>query len=123
MERQKKIIDASIIVKWFSEEENTKEALEIRKAHINGEITVVIPELAFIEVLNALKYKKKDFSQLKESIKHLSRLELHVEDIGLFLLENFELLGFFQNSLRELCKKNQLCKVLFRKSSRNFCQI
>ena len=87
MERQKKVIDASIIVKWFSEEENTKEALKIRNAHVDGEIVIIIPDLAFLEVLNALKYKKKNALQLKESIKYLSKLDLHVENIGSFLLE------------------------------------
>ena len=65
MEKQTKIIDASIVVKWFVDEENSKKALDIRNDHINGNIKIIVPDLTFIEVLNALKYKGKTEEDLK----------------------------------------------------------
>ena len=51
------ILDASVVVKWFSEEEYTEKALEIRERIMRGEERVVVPDLLLYEQANALKYK------------------------------------------------------------------
>ena len=78
MEKQTKIIDASIVVKWFVVEENSKKALDIRNDHINGNIKIIVPDLTFIEVLNALKYKGKTEEDLKEANKDLWDIQLQI---------------------------------------------
>lgn len=50
------ILDASVVVKWFSEEEYTDKALEIRGRIRMGEEKVVVPDLLLYELSNALKY-------------------------------------------------------------------
>jgi len=52
------VVDASVIVKWFVEEEGTKEALGVRDAHIEGSVKIIAPELLPFEVLNALHFKR-----------------------------------------------------------------
>ncbi|MGB9895581.1 MAG: type II toxin-antitoxin system VapC family toxin [Thermoproteota archaeon] len=52
------VVDASVIVKWFVEEENSDNAIKIRDKYIEGEIKLVAPEIITFEVLNALYYKK-----------------------------------------------------------------
>ncbi|MBS7288228.1 MAG: hypothetical protein KIH01_05670 [Candidatus Freyarchaeota archaeon] len=42
----KLVSDASVIVKWFIEEEHTGEALRLRDMHVNGEILLAAPLLA-----------------------------------------------------------------------------
>ncbi|MBI4016320.1 MAG: type II toxin-antitoxin system VapC family toxin [Candidatus Aenigmarchaeota archaeon] len=56
MERQKKVVDASIIVKWFNNEPGSEEALALEKKHAIEEVVLIVPELAFAETLNALKW-------------------------------------------------------------------
>jgi predicted nucleic acid-binding protein len=58
VERQKKIVilDASVITKWFVEEEYTKEALRIREDYGDGTLDLRAPHLMPFEVLNALRY-------------------------------------------------------------------
>jgi predicted nucleic acid-binding protein len=51
------VIDASVIVKWFVEEENSSKAMEIRDRYIGGELRLIAPEIIIFEVLNALYYK------------------------------------------------------------------
>lgn len=51
------VLDASVIAKWFVEEENSERALELRDRYISGEIEIIAPELLPFEVLNALHYK------------------------------------------------------------------
>ena len=56
MERGKIVVDSSVVVKWFIEEEYSKEALTIRDSFVEGLIEIIAPSLLNFEVLNALKY-------------------------------------------------------------------
>lgn len=58
MERAKEIVilDASVVVKWFVEEEYSEKALEIRKSYLARTINIVCPQILPFEVLNALRY-------------------------------------------------------------------
>ena len=53
------ILDASVVVKWFSEEEYIDNALEIREKIRMGEERVVVPDLLLYELANALKYNPR----------------------------------------------------------------
>ena len=58
MERSEKIvIDASVAIKWFSEEEGSDRALAIRNEHIEGKKVMAAPDLLVYEVANALRFK------------------------------------------------------------------
>ncbi|MCF2139244.1 MAG: type II toxin-antitoxin system VapC family toxin [Candidatus Lokiarchaeota archaeon] len=52
------IVDASVIVKWFIDENNSDKAEKIKEQFVNEEINIIIPSLLYYEVLNALKYSK-----------------------------------------------------------------
>jgi predicted nucleic acid-binding protein len=56
MEKETLVLDASVIVKWFCEEEYTDIALGLRDRFFEGELTIVVPELLFYEVSNAIRY-------------------------------------------------------------------
>ena len=56
MEKEALVLDASVIVKWFCEEDYTDIALGIRDRFFVGELNVVVPELMFYEVSNAIRY-------------------------------------------------------------------
>ncbi len=61
MERapQTLVIDASAAAKWFLEEEDTEKALSLRKAHLEGKISLTAPDLLVYEVANTLNYNPK----------------------------------------------------------------
>ncbi|OYT31485.1 MAG: PIN domain nuclease [Thermoprotei archaeon] len=50
------VVDASVVVKWFVEEEYSKDADRIRKDYLNQLIDIAVPSLLKYEVLNALRY-------------------------------------------------------------------
>jgi len=56
MERGRVVVDASVIVKWFVEEEYSREARLMRDAYVNGILDLATVSLLPYEVLNALKY-------------------------------------------------------------------
>ena len=58
MAGDKKVVvaDASVIVKWFVDEEHTKKALALRQSYVDGKVDIACPNLLPYEVLNALRY-------------------------------------------------------------------
>ena len=52
------VVDASVVVKWFVDEKNSDKAIRLRDRYVEGEISIVAPELIIFETLNALKYKR-----------------------------------------------------------------
>ncbi len=52
------VVDASVGVKWYSSvnEKDLEKALILRDKHLNRETSLIVPDLFFVEVINALKY-------------------------------------------------------------------
>ncbi len=79
MEKRTLVLDASVIIKWFTQEEKREHAIEIRDKHINGEIEIVVPDLLLYEVSNALRFnpnfKEKD---IKEAVQSLFDIEINI---------------------------------------------
>lgn len=81
MARQALIVDASVGVKWFSGigETHIPQARALLKAYINRDIDLLIPDLFFHEIANALVYKREmPLDYINESIALLFNLKLPV---------------------------------------------
>ena len=57
------VIDASVVVKWFKDEDHSAEALALRADWAAGKISLHTVELLPFEVLNALRYDPTQTSQ------------------------------------------------------------
>lgn len=97
MAREKKVVDASVVVKWFLDEEGKKEALQLRTEHIAGKISLVVPDLLFLEVLNALRYKGGTEKSLADANRALWNIQFHIEKSSSFLLEKASMLALEHN--------------------------
>lgn len=53
---QRTVIDASVAVKWFTQEHHRAQTIKLRDAHIAGETTLTAPVLLVYEVTNALRH-------------------------------------------------------------------
>jgi predicted nucleic acid-binding protein len=77
---EKAVVDASVVVKWFIEEEFTKKALGLRDRFANGYVKLIAPSLLNFEVLNALRYSrlfnKKELKELAVAVGKYG-FELH----------------------------------------------
>ena len=79
MERgeRKVVVDASVAVKWFVEEEYTGEALMLRDSYREGLVDLIAPSILPYEVLNALKYSGAfGEDELKEVADVLESLQI-----------------------------------------------
>jgi predicted nucleic acid-binding protein len=87
MEREKKVVDASVAVKWFLDECDSDKAIKLWKKHKSQEIRIIVPELLFIEVLNALKYKKLNEEELKKVNEALWNSQFIIEKLNKTILD------------------------------------
>ena len=68
------VIDASVAVKWFLEEEGTAEALRLQEAFFEGILAIRVPAIFPWEVMNALRYSGQfPTSDLREAAHDLDR--------------------------------------------------
>lgn len=73
------ILDSSVVIKWFCEEEDTQTALAFREGHIKGELEIVDPDLVLYEIANALRYNKSiSENDVKGAVDSLLRLGIDI---------------------------------------------
>ncbi|MAH07305.1 hypothetical protein CMI38_03595 [Candidatus Pacearchaeota archaeon] len=87
MERQKKVVDASVALKWFLEEDKRGDALKLRESHVFGDISILVPELIFLEILNSLRYKNVEEEFLHKVVSIITKMKLVVRRIDDHLLQ------------------------------------
>ena len=78
------VLDASVIVKWFIDENDSNKAEIIKEQFINEKINIIIPSLLYYEVLNALKYSKlfnlDELNLVGESIENYGFKAIVIKD-------------------------------------------
>ncbi|MCX6659222.1 MAG: type II toxin-antitoxin system VapC family toxin [Candidatus Bathyarchaeota archaeon] len=74
MEKQKAVADASVVAKWFLNEEFSEEARLLRDSFVKDELAISVPSLLFYETLNALRYTGLyNFEELASAARSLSK--------------------------------------------------
>ena len=76
--RTEAVVDASVAVKWLSEEEGTQAALKLREEHIEGVNILSAPDLLLYELANALRYKP-DFDDEKATRALSDLIDLQID--------------------------------------------
>lgn len=79
MAYEKLVLDSSVVIKWFSDEDATDKALAIREGYINGKIEIVVPDLLLYEIANALRYNKSlEAKDVKEAVDSIIKLGIDI---------------------------------------------
>ena len=80
MERCREIVlDSSVVVKWFSKEIKSIESLKLMDLYVQGSAELVVSEILFCEVGNALRYKLDyEAERLKSALLQLFSLRMKV---------------------------------------------
>lgn len=68
MERKTLVLDASVVVKWYCEEKDSDKALEIRKMYRENNVNIIVPNLLFYEVINAIRFNSDISEKAKKRI-------------------------------------------------------
>ncbi|MCX6641853.1 MAG: type II toxin-antitoxin system VapC family toxin, partial [Candidatus Bathyarchaeota archaeon] len=103
--REEAVIDASVVIKWFSEEENTQNALKLREEHINGVRILSAPDLLIYEIANALRYKPGfDQQKIARAVTDLTDLQIDIVTPGKDLMERaVELAYIYDTTVYDSC--------------------
>lgn len=127
------VVDASVVVKWFVEEEYSRESKLLRDAYAAGLVDLSAPTILPYEVVNALKYSGAfNEEELKEVAKILTdlQIDLHGFEEVAEVIESFrehivqskwsELIRFVERRLARIERAGgSRCPVLYIGSTRN----
>ena len=73
------VLDSSVVVKWFSTETKSVEALKLLDSYIQGTVELTISEILICEVGNALRYKPDyDTQKWKTALAQLFNLQMNL---------------------------------------------
>ena len=87
MEGKTLVLDASVIVKWYSEEGDTEKALQIRDLFLKNKFNIMVPDLMFYEVANVVRYARGIVDKEKEAIlNNIVLLNLDVVSVSRYNL-------------------------------------
>lgn len=77
--KEELVLDSSVIIKWFCQEEGTDIALGIREDFIEGTKTITTPDLSMYEIANALRYNKTiTKEEIEEAVNSLIDLGINI---------------------------------------------
>ncbi len=80
---EKVVVDSSVIVKWFIDEDNSDKAKQLLNDNTKEKITLYVPDIAILEVINALFYQASfDSDRLLEVVKTLYHLEINIVNLS-----------------------------------------
>ena len=73
------VLDSSVVVKWFSTETKSVEALKLLDSYLQGTVELTISEILICEVGNALRYKPDyDTQKWKTVLAQLFNLHMNL---------------------------------------------
>lgn len=79
----KVVLDASAVVKWYNEEDYSKNALLTRDDYISGKVDLVEPYLLIYEVGNALRYNAEfGQSDVESATRNLLDMQMDLREIS-----------------------------------------
>jgi len=77
------VLDSSVVVKWFSTETKSDEALKLLDSYTEGSTALTVSEILFCEVGNALRYKPDyDAQKWKTALAQLYNLHMNVTHLN-----------------------------------------
>ncbi len=73
------VLDSSVVVKWFSKETKSVEALKLLDSYLQGTVGLTISEIQICEIGNALRYKPDyDIQKWKIALAQLYNLHMNL---------------------------------------------
>lgn len=83
------VCDASTIAKWFLDEPSSKKALQLQQTYVEGEISLLAPEVLPFEVMNALRYSNVfSLEELQTVARSLSNFGIKLHQFDGILADN-----------------------------------
>ena len=78
------VLDTSVVIKWFSdyEEDDLDNALSLRDKILKDKCTIIVPDLIFYELANALRYNPRFTDKdVKDAVKSVIDIGFEVREL------------------------------------------
>lgn len=73
------VLDASVVLKWFVDEEDSDQALRLREEFYRRKREIIVPDLPLFEVANALRYNPSfTGEEIEEAVKTLFDMGIEI---------------------------------------------
>ncbi|MGQ9553595.1 MAG: type II toxin-antitoxin system VapC family toxin [Anaerolineae bacterium] len=73
------VLDASVVLKWFVNEADSVQALQLREEFYRGTREIIVPDLLLFEVANALRYNSGfTAEEIREAIRTLFDIGIEI---------------------------------------------
>lgn len=84
------VLDSSVIIKWFRKHEPLQEqALELRRAYLDGSLFIHVPDLLIYEIANVLRYKPDmDQAKVRQATQSLFDMQIEIDYTGPKIMGN-----------------------------------
>ncbi len=78
------VVDASVVLKWFVDEEDSGAACELRDRFLDGQIELAAPDLLVYEIAHVLLRKKGlGPAEIRDALSMISRVDLTVSPLDI----------------------------------------
>ena len=112
------VLDSSIAIKWFVDESDSKEAVELLKRLNEKKVTIIVPDLILYEIANSLRWNPK-FNQedIEEALRDIAGFGLQINAPTFELLKSAISLAYatgctvYDAVFLALAKKNECVLV------------
>ncbi len=91
---RKIVVDASVVVKWYLNEEWREESILLRDDYIEGKIELIAPSIMPFEVLNAIRYSRRQIP--------IKTLEEIAESLSLYNIKLYNLTGDYAKNVSRI---------------------
>lgn len=83
------VVDASVVLKWFIEENDSDKARLLQDEYLSGQRVLVVPDLLVYEITNALRFNKTfNHKEINEVIDAFYGLGLEIHQIDHDLIKS-----------------------------------
>ena len=93
-----KVLDASVVAKWYKEESGSDAALKLKDEFVSGNIDIIVPDLIVYELANCIRFSPgSDEKDIIDIIENFTDLGIDIVVPSLHLLESASKLSFKNN--------------------------
>jgi predicted nucleic acid-binding protein len=93
-----KVLDASVVAKWYKEESGTPEALELKEGYVRGDFGIVVPDLIIYELANCIRYSPgSDENDVSDIVGNFTDLVMDIVVPSVYLIDSATGLSYKYN--------------------------
>ncbi|HLB25796.1 MAG TPA: type II toxin-antitoxin system VapC family toxin [Nitrospirota bacterium] len=93
-----KVLDASVVAKWYKEESGSKDALQLKDSYVSGDFDITVPDLIIYELANCIRFSPgSDDKDVTDVVENFTDIGIDIVVPTLYLLDSASKFSFKYN--------------------------